>query len=71
MLLPSIGAGQVGRHWFGIVIYPYYRSFKAFRFAVCLRTDNYYFRFLKLFNFGLMYNIGLGAIRAEGRSTRQ
>ena len=41
------------------------------KFAVCLRTDNYYFRFLKLFNFGLMYNIGLGAIRAEGWSTRQ
>jgi len=39
--------------------------------AICLRNDGKYSRFLKYLNFGLMYNIGFGAIRAEARSTRQ
>jgi len=40
MLLLSIGAGQVGRHWFGIVTYDYYRSFKTFCFLIRFSGDS-------------------------------
>jgi len=33
--------------------------------AKCLRNEYKYFRFLKYFNFGLMYNIGFAAMLAE------
>jgi len=32
---------------------------------MCLRNDGKYLRFLKYFNFGLMYNMGFAAMLAE------